>query len=405
MKFLLYGINYSPELTGIGKYSGEMGSWLAAQGHEVRVVTAPPYYPAWRIGSNYRNRYTTERIDGVTVHRCPLFVPQEPRTLTRLLHLLSFAFSSFFVLLSLLWWRPQVVFVVEPTLFCLPGAWLYARLTGAKLVLHVQDYEIDAMFGLGLMQGGLLARVARSVERWWMRRADLVSTISRSMMRLAVAKGVPEDRVVFFPNWVDTGFITPDTDRQFYRRLWNIPDATRVVLYSGNMGKKQGLELVIDAARHYQSRPDVLFLLVGQGAARAELEAAACGLDNVRLVPLQPYEQLPQLLALADVHLVVQKKGAADVVLPSKLTGILSAGGHALITAEVETELGLLCCQYPGIAKLVEPESLPLFLAGLEALLATDTRRHNRVARGYAGHNLDRDAILQRFIDETTMDN
>lgn len=403
MKFLLYGINYSPELTGIGKYSGEMGSWLAKHGHDVRVVTAPPYYPAWRIGGGYRNRYTTEFIDGVTVHRCPLFVPQEPRTLTRLLHLLSFALSSFPALLRLLGWRPQVVFVVEPTLFCLPGAWLYARLTGAKLVLHVQDYEIDAMFGLGLMQGGLLARVARSVERWWMRRADLVSTISRSMMRLAVAKGVPEDRVVFFPNWVDTGFITPDTDRQFYRRLWNIPDATRVVLYSGNMGRKQGLELVIHAARHYRARHDVLFLLVGSGAARAGLEASARDLINVRFAPLQPYDQLPQLLALADVHLVVQKKGAADVVLPSKLTGILSAGGHALITAEADTELGLLCRQYPGIATLVEPESLPDFLSGLDALLAADTRQQNQIARSYAGKNLDQYTILQRFISDTAI--
>lgn len=397
MRFLLYGINYSPELTGIGKYSGEMGSWLAAQGHAVRVVTAPPYYPQWQIASGHANRYRTEQRDGVTVYRCPLYVPRTPRTLTRLLHLLSFAFSSFFVLLRLLWWRPQVVFVVAPTLFCLPGAWLYARLTGARLVLHVQDYEVDAMFGLGMVRRGLLTRVAFAIEGWWLRRVDRLSTISRRMMQLAESKGVPRERIFLFPNWVDTDFISPDADRQYYRRLWHIPESTRVVLYSGNMGQKQGLELVVDAARAWQDRADVLFLMVGQGAARADLEARAEGLPNIRFEPLQPYENLPCLLALADVHLVVQRRGAADVVLPSKLTGILAAGGHALITAEADTELGLLVEQYPGIALRVEPELLDEFCDGLNRALRRGGGSANDIARGYALEYLARDSLLKKF--------
>lgn len=404
MRFLLYGINYSPELTGIGKYSGEMGSWLAAQGHAVRVVTAPPYYPQWQIASGHANRYRTEQRDGVTVYRCPLYVPRTPRTLTRLLHLLSFAFSSFFVLLRLLWWRPQVVFVVAPTLFCLPGAWLYARLTGARLVLHVQDYEVDAMFGLGMVRRGLLTRVAFAIEGWWLRRVDRLSTISRRMMQLAESKGVPRERIFLFPNWVDTDFISPDADRQYYRRLWHIPESTRVVLYSGNMGQKQGLELVVDAARAWRDRTDVLFLMVGQGAARAELEARAEGLPNIRFEPLQPYENLPALLVMADVHLVIQKKGAADIVLPSKLTGILAVGGHALITTEADTELGILIEEFPGIAVRVEPEMAEALLVGLGAVLTSDARMPNPVARRYAEQCLGRDAVLEKFLIDIVSD-
>lgn len=400
MKILLYGINFSPELTGIGKYSGEMGAWLAARGHDVRVVTAPPYYPEWRVHEGYGNVFSVERDANLHIYRCPLYVPAKPSTLKRLLHLFSFAFSSFFVLLRLLFWRPDVVVVVEPTLFCAPAALLYARLLRLKAVLHVQDFEVDAMFGLGLAKGGgVFTRFAGALDAWVMRRFDRVSTISRSMMAHAQKKGVAADALVFFPNWVDTGFIKPDVDRLFFRRKWGIPESTKVVLYSGNMGRKQGLEMVIEAAVRWRDRPDVLFVMVGQGAARDELEQQArlAGLTGMRFEPLQPYEDLPCLLAMADVHLVVQKRGAADVVLPSKLTGILAAGGHALVTAEPDTELGLLVQSYPGISVCVEPESCDDFCAGLALALAQNTRLPNEVARQYAMNYLNKDAVLTRF--------
>jgi colanic acid biosynthesis glycosyl transferase WcaI len=123
MKILLYGINFAPELTGIGKYTGEMAAWLVAQGHDVRVVTAPPYYPAWAVSPGYSGRtYRTEDWHGAKVLRCPLWVPSQPGGLKRLLHLASFALSSLPVMLGQVFWRPQVVWVVEPALFCAPTA-------------------------------------------------------------------------------------------------------------------------------------------------------------------------------------------------------------------------------------------------------------------------------------------
>ncbi len=100
MKILVYGINYSPELTGIGKYTGEMVEWMASQGHDVRVITAPPYYPEWKVGERYSSwRYRREE-GAATVWRCPLYVPKQPSTLKRLIHLGSFALSSFFPLMA-----------------------------------------------------------------------------------------------------------------------------------------------------------------------------------------------------------------------------------------------------------------------------------------------------------------
>jgi colanic acid biosynthesis glycosyl transferase WcaI len=130
MKILVYGINYSPELTGIGKYTGEMVEWMAQQGHDVRVITAPPYYPQWKVNGRYSSwRYRREEGDAI-VWRCPLYVPEQPSTLKRLLHLGSFALSSFFPLLAQRRWKPDRIIGVVPTLFCTPGMRLLAKLSG-----------------------------------------------------------------------------------------------------------------------------------------------------------------------------------------------------------------------------------------------------------------------------------
>jgi len=128
MKILLYGLNYAPEPVGIGKYSGELGPWLAARGHSVRVITAPPYFPGWRVSAGYHNGYSLKQREGVRVRRCPLWVPRRPSGLTRLLHLASFALSSLVPLLAQRAWRPDVVITVAPAFFCAPGALLLRRL-------------------------------------------------------------------------------------------------------------------------------------------------------------------------------------------------------------------------------------------------------------------------------------
>ena len=400
MRLLVYGINYLPELTGIGKYTSEMCEWLAKRGHEVRAVTAAPYYPEWQVPEAYRGGlYRTEWLDGVEVHRSNLFVPRAPTTATRLLHLASFALSSLPQVLRQRSWRPDILITVEPTLFCAPGALATARLADAKSLLHIQDFEMDAMLGLGMGKAG---GVGASIERWLMRRFSAISTISYSMGERAEAKLGNGRKALFFPNWVDIDFVKPGRTGDLYRQLWGIPATTKVVLYSGNMGRKQGLEIVLSAAAAFADEADVLFILVGAGAAAGDLKkvAQAQGLGNVRFYPLQPYEQLPELMALADVHLVVQRRGAADAVLPSKLTTILAAGGNALVTAEVHTELGMLCEKHPGIAVRVEPEDaarLTEALRGMLALVDAGQRRHNAVARAYAEQNLDKQRVLERF--------
>ena len=402
MKILVYGINYSPELTGIGKYTGEMVEWMAQAGHEVRVITAPPYYPQWKVNSLYSAwRYRREEGDA-TVWRCPLYVPKQPSTLKRLLHLGSFAVSSFFPLMAQRRWKPDRIIGVVPTLFCTPGMRLLAKLSGARTLLHIQDYEVDAMLGLGMAgnsRGGKVATLASAFERNGLHNVDYVSTISRSMMNKAQEKGVAEEKVIFLPNWSEVARfrdVTADDARALRQKL-GVPEGKKIILYSGNIGEKQGLESVIDAADELSAQP-WLFVIVGQGGGKARLEnrVRERGLENVKFFPLQSYDALPALLKMADCHLVVQKRGAADAVLPSKLTNILAVGGNAVITAEPDTELGQLCDDHPGIAVCVEPESVSALVAGItQALIMPDI---NTVARDYAERTLEKDRVLSQFI-------
>lgn len=401
MKLLLLSLNYSPELTGIGKYNGEMCPEMATEGIDVTAIVAPPYYPEWKVHKDYSGwRYSSEIKEGVQIIRCPLYVPKNVTTIKRLVHLASFAMSSSLALVSKLFSKPDVIILVQPTLFGAPFVLLFSKLTGAKAIMHVQDFEIDAMFGLGMLNDGMLARIAKRVEGWLIKRFDAVSSISYSMLDNAKSKGVSESKLIHFPNWSDTEFVTPKTDGSRLRKEWQFEPEDKIILYAGNMGNKQGLEIVLEAAKHFIDHPHVKFVLVGTGVYVKMLESMCkeLALTNVWFKPLQTWELVPQMLALAHIHLVVQKKGAADAVLPSKLTNILSVGGHTLVTTELDTELGRIAEQHPGIFECVEPENTNAFVSGLNSLLSKDLTKHNLVARKFAEDYLAKNKILDKFM-------
>ncbi|MGB0938030.1 MAG: WcaI family glycosyltransferase [Colwellia sp.] len=403
-KFLLLSLNYSPELTGIGKYNAEMAEKLQKNGVEVEVIVAPPYYPEWKVNEQYKSySYKNELVNGVSVTRCPLYVPSKVTTIKRLIHLSTFAVSSSIALLiKLIKNKPDVIFLVQPTLFCAPATLLFSKLFGVKTVMHIQDFEVDAMFGLGMVSEGKIAKIVRRTESWLMKKFDVVSSISYSMLENAERKGVDKSKLLFFPNWADTSFVTPDTDGSSLRKEWGFAETDKIVLYAGNIGQKQGLEIVIEAAKSFEGGKNVKFVFVGAGAYVDILKrlAKASNLDNVYFKPLQDWEDVPAMLSMADVHLVVQKKGAADAVLPSKLTNILSAGGHALVTAEASTELGKIEEANPNIYTRVEPENTKEFVVGLNTILATETSKPNMIARSYAVKNLDVNNIIERFVSD-----
>lgn len=382
-----------------------MCEWLAERGHDIRVVTAPPYYPAWRVAEGYLARsYRRERVAGVEVWRCPVWVPARPSGIKRLLHLASFAASSIPATLRQIPWRPDVVMVTEPPLFCVPQARLVARLSGAKTWLHILDYEIDAALDLGMLKGqDRVRRLLYRIEHLQMRGFDRVSTISEQMRQRIVKKEINEKHTRLLPNWAETEFVIPLPCDNEVRKEFGAGACDLLVMHAGNMGEKQGLDLMLNAAERLKEHEEIRFVMVGAGTARERLERLSRerGLHNVHFFPVQPLERLPRMLAAADVHLVVQRREAADLVMPSRLTNILSAGRPSIATADPDTALyevvnGHDCgiVTTPGSAEELA-ESI-ITLAG-----DANLRKHlGENARRYAESYLDKDKVLSEFEDE-----
>jgi colanic acid biosynthesis glycosyl transferase WcaI len=400
VRIVIYGINYKPELTGIGKYSGEMAEWLVSKGHEVRIVTAPPYYPHWQVLKGFSKlSYRRGLLDGVDVWRCPLWIPKKLSGLKRILHLASFAFSSFPVMLIQLFWRPNIILVVEPPLFCAPTTLFISRLCKARSWLHVQDFEVDAAFDLGVLSSPLLHRSVTGLERWLMRKFDKVSTISEQMMRLLSAKNVNSERQVLFPNWVDIDQIYPMVSQNVFRKQLNISEQTIVFLYSVNMGEKQGLEIIIEAAHLLVAESNIRFIMCGEGAAYSRLREKAKGVSNINWLPLQPLEKLNDLLNMADVHLLPQRRDVADLVMPSKLTGMMASGKPVVATVEIDSQISTVL---QGAGVIVPPGDINSFVKEIKNLAKDKEYREHlgTNARDFAVEHLGRGAILSKFERE-----
>ena len=236
MKILILGLNFAPELTGVGRYTADFVAWLSERGHEVRVITAPPYYPEWRVGAGYAaGAWRREAMGRVRVLRCPIWLPRALTPRTRILHLLSFALSS---VVPCLWaaarFRPDLIWAVEPTACAAPTALLAARLCGARACLHVQDLEVAAACGLGVIKGRNLQRLLQRTYGWLVRRFDLVSTICLRLQARLRELGVAEERLCLFPNWVDTDAIRPLPGPSILRRQWGCAGTEVIALYAGS---------------------------------------------------------------------------------------------------------------------------------------------------------------------------
>ncbi|HXM22010.1 MAG TPA: glycosyltransferase WbuB [Terriglobales bacterium] len=456
MRILIHGLNFAPELVGVGKFTGEMAEWLAESGHDVRAVTAPPFNPASRVAPGYSSwlyrrenrvyhraadvsgqgwiqcesgcveashalptgsgtasataeggllvseagsRSETRPVGRLSIFRCPLWVPRTPSAGKRALHLASFAVSSFWSMLLQVPWRPQVVLVIEPTLFCAPSAWLTARWSGAKTWFHIQDFEADAAFELGLLSSSQLRRLVCALEKKCMQSFDRVSTISEKMWLRLAQKGLEPSRCLVFPNWVDTSAIFPLPNSNPLRAELGIPRDAVVALYSGTMAQKQGLDMLAGVARTLSSSSEIQFVFCGDGPAKPILANLAAQMKNVRLLPLQPSNRLNELLNLADIHLLPQRANAADLVMPSKLTGMLASGRPVVASAPSGTQLAEVV---DGRGIVVPPENGAAFAEAIDQLASCAGLREElgRNARAYAVSNLEKNTVLRRFEHE-----
>jgi len=375
LKVLLYGLNYAPELTGIGKYSSELCQWLAARGHSVHVVTGHPYYPTWTLSDGYDNHsYQHEVRDAVQVHHCPMYLPRTPVAKGRILSHASFALSSAPKLMARIRRvRPDVMLAVTPSFLVAPAALAASRMFRIPSWLHIQDFEIDAAFELGMLAGGRLRRAVTGAESYILRQFDRVSTISPRMLDRLLAKGIAPGKTVEFRNWVDTDEIRPADRRTTLRQQLGISDEAMVALYAGSIAAKQGIERLVETAAALEnSAEQIIFVFCGAGALLSRLVELAAPLKNVHFLDLQPNERMSEVLATADIHLIPQRAQVADLMLPSKLAPILASGRPAVVMAEAGTQLA---SEIEGAGIAVSPTDLEGFAKAILRLAQDDGLR------------------------------
>jgi colanic acid biosynthesis glycosyl transferase WcaI len=397
LRILVLGINYWPDLTGIAPFTTGRCEYLAARGHEVTVCTGVPYYPEWRIADGYRGRlWSREQRNGVTILRNWLYVPQQVTSLQRIFHEASFFALSLQRIMFRR--RPDLLMVISPPLALgLTGA-LISRTWRIPYVFHVEDVQPDAAADLGMLANRRILKFLYAIERLSYRRAALVSTLTEAMRRRIAAKGIDDGKVKIFAPWAQPElFAVPSTRKDgLFRRRYGL-EGRFIALHSGNIGVKQGLDVVLYAARHTAAQDQIVYLIVGDGAMRGRLEAQAgtMGLSNVRFMNILPSDEYLELLAAADLCLLTQQRTVSDFVFPSKVVSALAAGRPLVASANPDSEVVNVVRQ--ADAGFVVPAEDPAALAQAVGTLCRDEAlRASRGAQGraYAHRHWNRDRIL-----------
>lgn len=324
LRITIIGLNYAPEPSGNAPYTTSLAQGLSRAGHQVHVLTGYPHYPEWRLRDGYSGWSMRECLEEVSVHRLRHFIPKKPNSLKRLLMEITFGFRAMLAD----WEKPDVVLLVSPALLSVGLATLRLRLFRKRPASAVW---IQDLYSRGLAEtktgGSGSARAMALIESTILKSVDEVVVIhDRFLTYVNQHLGVAEEHIKIVRNWTHLPALQVTDASEMRRRLgWRPADI--VVLHAGNMGRKQGLENVLDAARIAQERGSaVRFVLLGDGNQRANLESTGRGLHHLQFLDPLPGEDFQRALAAADILLVNELPGVRDMAVPSKLTSYFDAG-------------------------------------------------------------------------------
>jgi len=390
MKLTVLCPHFTPDVAPTGEVMTSIALELAARGHQLHIVTALPWYqhhalePGWD-GQLVRHEHTEwGRI--TRVHPFPTDKTNIPAR--------ALAFGGFTVLAAvegaIARTRPDLVLSMSPPLTLGLAGWAVARARRVPFVFNIQDVFPDVAIELGLLTGRRVIAAARRLERVSYRRSDAVTVLSDELadnVRTKVTAGLrgaaadaQAAKVRVIPNFVDTDWIRPAPAENSYRDEYGLT-GKRVVMYAGNVGLSQSLELVLAAAAALSTEPDIAFVINGGGSARDELVRQAAGLDNVHFIGMQPKPRLPEVLAAGDVHVVPLKRGLAWSSVPSKLYSILAAGRPIVASVDPGTEVARTI-ERAGAGESVPPDDAEAFTKAIRRMLDDPAEA---ASRGLAG--------------------
>lgn len=396
MRICVVGVNYEPEESGIAPYTTGMAVGLAVRGHDVEVLTSLPHYPEWRVNPAYRGMSgTADVMDGVVVRRFAHYVPANPTTRNRVIFETAFGAR----VVSARWHRPELVLTVSPSLIASAMVITRSRMANIPVGLIVQD-----LYGKGVVETGAMStRLARPAVRFEgaiFNHATGTAVVHDRFADAAVKMGVDAKRITVIRNWAHIGSPSAvDTAEVRMKHGWQPQE--RIILHSGNMGAKQGLENVVAAARLADEQEvKVRFVLMGDGNQRKRLQQLAKGVQRIEFKDPLDAEGYRQVLACADVLLVNERPGVGEMAVPSKLTSYFSAGRPVLAATDANgVTAGEIRDSGAGV---VVPTGDPAALLNAAVHLADDVEVGDRLGmsgRHYAHRLLSPERALDEYED------
>ncbi len=401
MHILIYSYNYAPEPIGIAPLMTELAEGLVARGHQVRVVTGMPNYPERQVYEGYRGKfYLTEVKNGVMIQRSYIYIKgPKPGLLDRLLLDGSFIVSS--IVQAYRGWRPDVVFATIPPLPIAIPVSLFSASRRCPVVLNLQDIVSEAAVRVSLLKReSLLFKIAESLEILAYSTSKQISVIAEGFREKLLSQGISDRKITCIPNWVDVDFIRPLPQEPNPFRTEHQLKGKFIILYAGNIALTQGLNTVIAAATQLQHIEAIQFVIVGEQKALGTLQAECDRLKatNVKLLPFQPRETLPQMYAAANLGLVVQKQRVTTFNLPSKIPLILSSG-RAILASVPDDGTAAKAVRDSGGGVVVPPEDAEALANEIARLYhqPAEVERLGKQGREYAMANFSLEQALNRY--------
>ncbi|MGH9676085.1 MAG: glycosyltransferase family 4 protein [Candidatus Acidiferrum sp.] len=392
MRILLLNLYFPPDTSATAKVAQTVVEALSAA-HEVTVLCGRPSYDpaerrAWRL-------WQTEQVGGVRVIRVGSTDFPRMQMKRRVFNYLSYAWLA--VPRALFVPCDAVLAMTDPPFEGIVGA-LIALLKGKPYLYHINDLYPDMAVGGAIVKPGLLTRVWERLHRWALRRAACVMVLGEDMRERLVGKGVDASRIEIIRSGAEIPAADapqPELDREVIRAIRG--EFKFVLLHAGNLGFYGAWETLIAGARKLAGE-GVGLVFVGDGAQRAQVEAAAAGATNVRFLPFFPADKVPSVLAAPDAHVITVKRGLEGVVAPSKMYGILAAGKPIVALAPGETDV-VRIGERMGFSVSAEPEDPASFAAAVRQIFrnAEMLRKMGEAARA-AAPGFDRVKELQKFV-------
>lgn len=400
-KITVITANYYPEDTAIGLYTSQFAEYLKNNSFNVTVLTGFPYYPNWKIPESYENKpsFYKEINNGVEIIRYKQYVPSKVNFKNRILMILSFNIGLFLNLFRLT--RSDLVICIVPfTTNCFAGK-LYSLIYKTKFWIHLQDFEFDLLIdsGIGSKKSfftKLFFKLLLKTESMILNSADLVSTISNSMMSKVYEKSNPKN-TFFFPNWVYINNINPETSKKhnyFNPLKYNL-------LYSGNIGEKQDWNFFIEFCKLINKDDNIEIVIVGNGGYSDKLKERAGIYDFIKFKDVVPYSELSDLLCSTDIHFLFQKHDVVDSVMPSKLLGMMASTKPSIVTGNENSEVNTIISNSKG--GYYNSSNCPIEIYEKIIELKNNIEKSNEIgqnARKYVETNFSSEKVLNSFLNK-----